>query len=270
MFEVLIRIESLCSGSTSDALLICGLLVLILGVLLWLAGLYFSGVILAFLGAVAGVFCGWFVSGWFDTSASVGMAIGVFVFTLTFVVFRNSVMILLSTLIFAFSGGTAYAGLMLHKTPSPETFAEFNTSIIQPLRQTEIASSDVRLNPTAEKDAAFSDGLRRFFMDVYEAVSPHQWEIILVIVLGGVVGLLLSWVLRRPIMAVCFSAVGTLLVLIGLEMTLLTMNVHLISKFQGRRATLTILYLSLVAVGVIFQFVLLTSVHRKKRASKVS
>lgn len=269
MFEILIRIESLCSDSTSDALLIGGLLVLILGILLWLAGLYFCGVILALSGAVAGVFSGWLVSGWLNTSALAGMAIGVFVFTIASVVFRNAVMVFLATLVFALSGGTAYAGLILHKTPSPETFSEFNASILQPLSQIEIASSDARLNPTSEEDVAFSDGLSRFFVDIHEAVSPHQWEIILVIVLGGVVGLLLSWVLRRPIMAVCFSGVGALLVLAGLEVILLTLNVHLISRFQGRQTLFSILYLSLVGIGVIIQFVLLTSSHRKKRALKV-
>lgn len=268
MFEILIRIESLCSEGTPAALLVLGLLVLMVGIPLWLDGLYFSGVIVTLTGAVAGLFCGWFVSGWLNTSVWVGMAIGVFIFTLSFVVFKKSVMILLSTLIFALSGGTAYAGLILYETPSPETFSQFNASILQPLSQIEIASRDARLNPTSEEDVAFSERLRRFVMDIHEAVSPHQWEIILVVVLGGVVGLLLSWMLRRPIMAVCFSGVGTLLVLVGLEVILLTLNVHPISRFQGRQALLSILYLSLVGIGVIFQFVLLTSTRRKKISRK--
>jgi len=263
MFEILIRIESLCSDSTSAALLMCGLLVLILGILLWLAGLYFSGVILAFLGAVAGVFCGWLVSGWLNTSVLAGMAIGVFVFTIAFVVFRNVVMIFLATLVFAFSGGTAYAGLILKDTPSPETFAAFNASIVRQFREMETSPREACLNPIDEKDS-LADRLCRLSKEIFQAASFHQWEIILVVFLGGIVGLLLSWILRRPIMAVCFSGVGTLLVLVGLEITLLTMNVHLISWFRGRQAMLAILYFSLVGVGVIFQFVLLNSSHRKK------
>ena len=263
MVEILTRIESFCSGGPPAALMVFGLLVLTLGILLWLAGLYFSGVILTLSGAVAGVYCGWFVSGRLNSSAGVGMAIGVFMFTLAVVIFKKSVMILLSTVIFALSGGMAYAGLVLHKTPSPETFAEFNASITQPFSQIEAASRDIRLNPSLEKVPAFSDELRRFSMDIHKTVSLHQWEIILIVVLGGIVGLLLSWMFRRTIMAVCFSGVGAVLVLVGLEVTLLTMNVHLVSIFQGRQAVLTILYFSLVGVGVIFQFVLLNSSHRK-------
>ena len=55
-----------------------------------------------------------------------------------------------------------------------------------------------------------------------------------------------------------------LLFLIGLEVTLLGMNVHLISWFQDRRAVFTITYFSLVGIGVIFQLMTMRSSKKKK------
>lgn len=62
MVEILIRIEGLCLESPSAVLLGCGLPVLIVGVLLWLGGSYFSAVLLGLLGAVGGAACGLYLS----------------------------------------------------------------------------------------------------------------------------------------------------------------------------------------------------------------
>ena len=86
---------------------------------------------------------------------------------------------------------------------------------------------------------------------------------------GGIAGLLLIWTLRKLIMALCYSGVGTLIFLIGLEVTLLGMKVRLISGFQQRRGALSITYLSMVVIGVIFQLVTTKSSKKKLAKEKI-
>jgi len=98
--------------------------------------------------------------------------------------------------------------------------------------------------------------------------SPYKWKLLLIALLGGLTGLFLIWILRKLILALCYSGVGTLLFLIGLEVTLLGMNVHLVSWFQERQAAFTITYLSLTGIGVIFQLLTSRPSKRKKEAEE--
>jgi len=106
-----------------------------------------------------------------------------------------------------------------------------------------------------EKGENFFERLNLLIKDALQTIEPYKWKILLIAPVAGVAGLLLIWFLRKLVMALCYSGVGTLLVLIGLEVILLGMNVHLISWFQGHRATFTITYFLLAAIGVIFQFI---------------
>jgi len=253
MFEILIRIESLCLESSPGALAGSGLLVLILGILLWLAGSYFSAVILGLLGAVVGSVCGLLVSQWLNTPALISMLIGALVFTLAAILFRNVLIILLATLVFGLAGMTAYSSLILKETPPKSS--SFNSSFIQPFGQMDTSSRLAYAKQITEKGENFFERLNLLIKDALQTIEPYKWKILLIAPVAGVAGLLLIWFLRKLVMALCYSGVGTLLVLIGLEVILLGMNVHLISWFQGHRATFTITYFLLAAIGVIFQFI---------------
>lgn len=261
MFEILIRIESLCLESSPGALAGSGLLVLILGILLWLAGSYFSAVILGLLGAVVGSVCGLLVSQWLNTPALISMLIGALVFTLAAILFRNVLIILLATLVFGLAGMTAYSSLILKETPPKSS--SFNSSFIQPFGQMDTSSRLAYAKQITEKGENFFERLNLLIKDALQTIEPYKWKILLIAPVAGVAGLLLIWFLRKLVMALCYSGVGTLLVLIGLEVILLGMNVHLISWFQGHRATFTITYFLLAAIGVIFQF--MTMKFKKKK-----
>lgn len=265
MFEILIRIESLCLESSPVALWGCGLLVLILGILLWLAGSYFNAVILGLLGAVVGSACGLLVSQWLSTPTLISMLIGAFGFTLAAILFRNVLIILLAILVFGLAGMTAYSSLILKETP-PKSSTSFNSSFIQPFSQMDTSSRLTYANQITEKGENFFDRLSLLIKDTLQTIEPYKWKVLLIALIAGAAGLLLIWFLRKLVMALCYSGVGTLLVLIGLEVILLGLNVHLISWFQERRATFTITYLLLVGIGVIFQF--MTMKFKKKKVSE--
>jgi len=105
MFEILIRIESLCLGkfSRSPAGMRTG--DTDSGIFLWLAGSHYSAVILGLLGAVVGSAIGLLVSQWLDTPALTSMLMGALFWTLAAVLFRNVLIILLAWCCI-FSGGS--------------------------------------------------------------------------------------------------------------------------------------------------------------------
>jgi hypothetical protein len=265
MFEILIRIESLCLESPTGALWGYGLLVLILGILLWCAGSYFSAVILGLLGAVVGATGGLLVSQWLSTPALISMLIGALILTLAAILFRNVLIILLATLVFGLAGVTAYSSLILKETP-PKTYSAFNPSLIQPFSQMDTSSRLAYANQITEQGENFFEQLSLLVKDTLQTIEPYKWKVLLIALVAGIVGLLLIWFLRKLVMALCYSGVGTLLFLIGLEVTLLGMNVHLISWFQERRGAFTITYFSLVGIGIIFQLMTMRSSKREKGA----
>ena len=265
MFEILIRIETLCLNIQPLALLGCGLLVIILGLPLWLAGSYFSSIILGLLGAVVGSACGLLVSQWLDLSALVSMSVGAVVFTIAAVLFRNVLIILLATVVFALAGGTVYSSLILEET-APQPSTELKFALIQPFSQMDSSSRLTYANQVTVKAGSFLERLKLLVKDALQTVSPHKWKILLSAFVGGVVGLLLIWFIRKLILALCYSGVGTFLLLIGIEVVLLGISVNLCSLLQGRRSVLTIIFLSMLGFGTIFQ--LLVTRSKTKRLQK--
>ena len=56
MYELLIRIETLCIGAQPLTLLGIGAITTVVGLLLWLAGTYLSSIVIGILGSVVGSF----------------------------------------------------------------------------------------------------------------------------------------------------------------------------------------------------------------------
>ena len=113
MYELLIRIETVCVGAPLLTLLGVGAVSTVVGLLLWLAGTYFSSVIVGVLGAAVGSFCGLLISQWFDVNSLLCMGIGAGVFCIAAVLLKNIIIIVLAMIIFALVGGTAYSSAIL-------------------------------------------------------------------------------------------------------------------------------------------------------------
>lgn len=267
MYEILIRIESLCQESPSAVLLKSGLLMLIVGFLLWLAGLYFSTAIVGLLGAAAGLFCGLAISQWLNLSAWICSAAGAALLCLVLVLFKKAVLMLLAMLVFALLGIIAYCGLARQEF-SAGMLASLNASASLPVSHIDASAQIACVSQFIENNSSFSTRLHLFFEEIFQHISLQQPNILLTALLAGMLGLLLSWCLRKPVMALCCSGIGTFLVVIGLEVTLLGMNIHVTAWFQQHPQNLSIIYLSLVGFGVIVQLLTLVSSKRPKRIHK--
>ncbi len=254
MFEILIRIESLCIESGALGLLAGGLVVLAVGLLLWLGGTYFSSFIIGLLGAVVGSSCGLLVSQWLGFSALISMSVGAIGFAIAAVLFKNILIVILATIIFALAGGTIYSSMVLKETV-PTQASEFSDEYFQPFSLMEVSDRLAYANEIAGGGESFPDRLRLLADDTLADIGPYKWKILLFALIGGGGGLLLIWLIRKLVLAVCYSTVGTFLVLVGVEVLLLAMNLHLCSWFQQRRTVFSIIFLSMAGLGTIFQLV---------------
>lgn len=113
MYELLIRIETLYLEAQPLMLLGMGAGAIIVGLLLWLAGAYFSSAIIGVLGAVVGSFCGLLISQWLDLNPLLSMTIGAVVFCIAAVLFKKIIIIVIAVIVFALAGGTAYSSIVL-------------------------------------------------------------------------------------------------------------------------------------------------------------
>ena len=271
MYELLIRIETLCIEANPLTLLGVGAVATIVGLLLLLAGAYFSSAIIGMLGAVVGAFCGLLLSQWLDINALLTMAIGSAVLCIAAVLMRNIIIIVLAIIVFALAGGTTYSSFILAEPEQAKTMPglsafDGNFTVGNVLRFSDMdpAMRLSYLNQIAEKNDGFFEKLKALLRDTIGTMSPHKWKLLLTVLGGAIVGFILIWLLKALVVAISCSGVGALLVLVGAESLLMALGFEMCNALRGNRLPLTIVYFSMVGVGTIFQLLLARS-HKLKK-----
>jgi hypothetical protein len=192
------------------------------------------------------------------------MAAAAAAFAIAAVLFKNILIIILASVVFALAGGTVYTSLILKETPPPpQPASQLSPAFVQPFSQMDPAARLAYADQVTEKANTFLEKLKLLIKDAMQTMSPYKWKILLIAVAGGIAGLLLIWFLRKLILALCYSGVGTFLTLIGIEVFLLTFNSRFCSFFQYRRAAFTIVFLSMLGFGTIFQLIVARSKTKK-------
>jgi hypothetical protein len=258
MYELLIRIETVCVDAPLSTLLGVGAVATVAGLLLWLAGTYFSSVIIGILGAAVGSFCGLLISQWFDVSSLLSMGIGAVVFCAAAVLLRNIIIIVLAIIIFALAAGTAYSSIVLG---SPVQQQETEPDAVAVSSFSEMDST-MRLSYVEEISAeqdGFFDKLKALLKDTMSTMSPFKWKLLLSTVVGGLGGLLLVWFIKKFVIALCCSIVGVLLVLVGVENLLMAADFQMCNAFDGHRLALSVTYFSMVGIGAVVQLIIARS-----------
>jgi hypothetical protein len=266
VYELLIRIETLCVEAKPLTLLGIGAITTIIGLLLWLAGMYFSSIVIGMLGAVIGSFCGLLVSQRFDLSSLLSMGIGAAVLCIAAVLFRNIIIIVLAVIVFALAVGTAYSSIILAGPPQQKN-ARPDKAMAGSFGNMDPKMRLSYVNKITEKDDNFFDKLKALLKDALGVMSPHKWKLFLSVLLGGLAGLLLIWLIKRLVLALCCSFIGALLVLIGIETFLMTFGLQMCSIFKEQRLALTVTYFSMVVTGTIVQLIL-TKSQKPKEATE--
>jgi hypothetical protein len=267
MYELLIRIETVCMEAQLLTLLAVGAVATVAGLLLWLAGTYFSSVIIGILGAAVGSFCGLLVSQWFDVSSLLSMGIGAAVFCAAAVLLRNIIIIVLAIIIFALAAGTAYSSMILG-SPVQQQEAELEPVAVSSFSQMDSTMRLSYVDGISEEQDGFFDKLKVLLKDTLGTMSPYKWKLLLSILVGGLGGLLLVWFIKKFVIALCCSVVGALLVLVGLENLLMAAGFQMCNAFGGHRLALTVTYFSMVGIGAVVQLIIARSKKPEEAEAK--
>jgi len=255
MYELLIRIETVFVGTPLLTLLSIGAIATVVGLLLWLAGTYFSSAIVGILGAAVGSFCGLLVSQWLDFNSLLSMGIGAAVLCIAAVLLRNIIIIVLAIIVFALAGGTAYSSVILGKP----TQQQDEQLIPLPVSSFSHMDSKMRLSyveQISEEQEGLFEKLKALLKDTLGVMSPHKSKLLLSTLIGGIGGLLLVWLIKKFVLALCCSIVGAFLVLVGIESLLMAVGFQMCNAFQGHRLAVTVTYASMAAIGTIVQLIL--------------
>ena len=260
MIEILIRIQNACLELPTLTQLIAGAIATILGLLLWLAGIYYSTIIIGLLGAAFGAVTGLIISTYFNLSAILSVVIAATLLSFLAMYLQNIVVILLATTLFAFAGGTGYFSLSLadnglkkalshvqNKTyeddlQQPETIPyEPETQLDNPENQDQ--------NDSALENRSFIDMLKKLLADLWSSTSSNRGYLIMWALIGGIGGLLLACLIKRIVITLCYSFIGTTATIAGIQLLLLAKSVTIVSAFEDKPRVLSIIFTGMIVFG---------------------
>ena len=115
----------------------------------------------------------------------------------------------------------------------------------------------VYVNEISGGEGGFSEKLGAILDDMWTSMSPHAWKLVLSILLGGVGGVLLVWFVKKTVVAVAYSVVGTTAAVLGIQTALLGIGIRAVSALNSHRLALPMTWAAMVAIGCLCQLVLL-------------
>ncbi len=279
MYELLVRVETLLSPVSVIILLGVGALLLVVGLVLWLGGSRYSTVIVGLLGAVVGSVAGLLVSQWLDLHLWLCMVAGAAILATASVMLRNALILALAVVVIAAVSGAGYLAVLLDRVvpadvaqpPSagiggitPEGGGATRTTSGFMIQSFTNMDRQTRLNyldqlTTADKPAqeqTFRDRVRAVLDNTWQAVEPHAWKVGLAVLAGGAVAIFLVWLVKKALIALAYSVVGTATILLGLQTALLGAGFAAVSSIGPRPWALPGTFLGMTAVGWLWQLLL--------------
>lgn len=283
MQEILVKIEGLCLELPPTTLLITGIIATLVGLFLWLGGNYYSGFIVGFLGAAIGSLGGLIVSRLIGVAYVWGALIGAGVLCLLAMYLKNIVIIILAVLIFAVSSGTGYLSYAWNKATVIGENAQERLKVITSIDESPITpvESRVATEPgisdgfwgrkididATEKTGSFLGKFKVIISDAWAAASSNRWALVFWALAGGIAGLLLVWFVKKIVMALCCSIVGSTVTIAGIQTLLMVKGIAMMQSLQGRPKVLPAIFMGMVLLGWMTQVFLVT--HKAKRKTIV-
>lgn len=277
MYELLVRIETLFLSLNTLVLVGIGAPMLAVGLVLWLGGSRYSSVIIGLLGAVVGSVAGLLVGQWLDFHLWLSMLIGAAVLAAASVLLRNALMFVLAVVVIASVSGAGYVVVLLDRIAPQQAEGTATTeSAMSPRMSIQSFTNmdqSARMNYMDQmtKEQSFSERLRAMLDNTWQAVEPHVWKVGLSVLAGGVVAIFLIWLVKKALIALAYSIVGTATLLLGAQAALLGAGVAVISQMGPRPWVLPGTFAGMTAVGWICQLFLLgpkTHAHAHARPPK--
>jgi len=273
MYELLLRTETYFLGLEPIVRLGGGLVAALIGLCLWLIGAHYSTLILGLLGALIGSLSGMLAGKWLGVDLWLAMAVGAVVLGVISVLLRNILIIVLATLIFAGVSGTGYLAVRLDSqssTTARQATEETRTEpSFAPAKPPPFASM-TQMDRLAYVDRIAGDmndssgKLSALLQDTWAGLGPNKWKFLLSAVGGGLGGLLLVWFVRKVILMLAYSIVGTATTLLGVQSLLLGLGFKAVSALDTRQWVLPTIFFAMIMLGWLSQLI----ASRSSRSSK--
>ena len=277
MYELLVRIETLLLPLSTVILLGVGVPTLLVGLVFWLGGSLYSTVIVGLLGAAVGSVAGVLVSQWLGLHLWLCMIVGAAVLATASVMLRNVLILVLAVVVIAAFSGAGYLAILLDRVapadvaepPSAGTAARTESGFLfqsftnmDPNTRLSYIEQLTKANE-ATTEQNFRDRVRIVIDDTWKAVEPHVWKIGLAVLAGGLVAILLVWLVKKALIALAYSVVGTATVLFGVQAALRGANIQAISLIGPRPWALPGAFVGMTALGWFWQLVMSRPKHAR-------
>jgi hypothetical protein len=269
MYELLLRTETIFLNLGPIWLLGIGLPALVVGLVLWLGGVRYSTWIIGLLGAVVGAVVGLMVGQWLSLHLWLSMIVGAAVLATVSVLLRNVLILVLAVLVVAAASGAGYLAVVLDKAVPPqqtqdqaETQVE-RSPLFQSLNGTEERLDYVDRLARQEKD--FAEKVRAVGKDTWQTAQPHFWKLLLSVVVGAAVATFLVWFVKKALIALAYSVVGTATLVVGAQTALLGVGVKAVSALPPNPWILPATCGSMIALGWVAQLLLARSARQKAK-----
>ena len=266
MYELLLRTETLLTGLRPLVLLGIGAVALAIGLVFWLGGIRYSTAITALLGAVVGAAVGLIVGQQFGTYPWLSMLVGAVIMAVLAILLKKALVLVLAVLIISAVSGAGYVSLVLDRMappPASETTTE-QTPRRQSFLRMELDARQNYVNKISNDSPTFSDRVKAVLADTWSATEPYRWTALIAIIIGAVVALVFVWLISKLVIALAYSIVGVAAIFLGLQASLLAVNVRAASGLYTLPWLLPIVFLVMVVVGWIWQLFFLRPVKVKE------
>ncbi len=277
MNEQLLKIEKILLESSASHVLLAGVIMIILGAFLWLGGLKYLKVVSGMLGGATGAMLGSIIAASFSLHLMGTIAITAAVFAIGAILLQQLIILLIATVIFGMIFGGGYMEYAIGKvTPQDDNntkvssqydnsndqqtsdnafhadnpFGNMKNFGVNPETVSKTSNAVVK---TGEYVGTFYEKIKAVLSELTPTMSNNAGYLIMWCVLGAIVGLVLAKLLKTLVMALCCSIVGSTSVVAGLIIAIISKGNQLWTNLQGHSRVLTMVFISMVLFGWLFQ-----------------
>ena len=288
MQEMFLRIQDACLQLRPAVLVTPAVISMFAGLFLWLGGVRYAFVVVGLLGAMLGAAIGLFIGRWFGLPTSLSVAIGAAIVAIAAMLMQHTVVVLLATVILATACGLGY----MSYTIDTETWRQEISRIRQRVRSGgSLSDPDSSASSSAEMDYLRSlvhqaenetiaddrpshdkglDKLRTVLAEMRLSATSNRTSLVLWAIIGAGVGLVLAYLVKKIMMAVCCSIVGTTGIIGGVLALFLARGSAVFTSLQSRPQLLPVLFAAMIVFGCLIQLMFARPAGKKSAKTQES
>jgi len=255
MAELLLRIQQACLDLNGWYLVLPGVSGVGIGLFLWLGGARYAWLVAGLLGALGGAALGSLLATRLGVRPWAAVLIGAAALTLLALLLRQVVMVVLAAAVFALIFGSSYVGYALDNSVVRQWREGAAVTPLAP------SSGPRQAQPSDQSHQRALAQLQQLVADLHAWAAGRRGMLLLWGLAGAALGVLLGFILKKIVMALCCSIVGSAGVIVGTSMLLFGKGAAVVSSLQTRPRLLPSLFVVMILFGLAVQLLLAAAVR---------